>query len=279
MDSAGAALSITSSERPDAMQARSSDTSEFFHLPLELRDKIYDLAIGSKPLYFTITGQMECVELDPIVMAAALSYDHESLPPYGWVASKSRGLMDWMRTSRKILAESVDLVSRAFIFRPLPSMYVSCRTAPANLLLFDRGLLCNALVHDRLEYWACGQLVARSKEENKIFRSVMHKLGSNALNLELLWDQTWEAYEDGLRFYDPARYVESWDELWNGRMRRAKITVKCMTTRHDIKADILVKQAEYLAERFVGPGGEMVRVESPTGIDTRKISITVQRKV
>jgi hypothetical protein len=96
-DPANAALETASSKHSASMRAQNPDTSDFFRLPIELRSKIYTLAFGTEPLYFEYQPHRVGIgELYPIVMAAALSYDHEYLPLERWVASKSQGIIDWI---------------------------------------------------------------------------------------------------------------------------------------------------------------------------------------
>jgi hypothetical protein len=262
--------------------------SALLDLPRETRDRIYDLALGSDYIYLWHRG---------ILIAIADNVSLRIDDSHRKNQSMVRGLPIWMRSSKQICSEALDVIARTRTFRTERWMWKVARSPamPLNKLVFYQGGLQNILIRPRffIEFdHEPGDSYALREDyfdPTEAFMILARRLGTANMCLELDWAINWDSRytyrpeDDWLRGERDA-LTEPWDATWYGRFRSTKIVVAnvCYPPTKELLLKMLQLAGEY-AKKLVGDGGRIIEQQPTTDNDPRssfsQTSVLVQRKI
>jgi len=255
--------------------------SPFSQLPRELRDQIYELALGDiiliqyDLLEFRLKPTFYQTEKD--VCAEYINH----FPP--------RGLPVWIRSCKHICVEALESLGRTRTFEPILRSFspiilpIWSKQDPIedtpiirkwNPILFKPHILQNILLNPECSVldgrvYRAPQSYAAGQDKLVRFLDLLQTFDSQNLTLYTTWSRDWHQmgtrndrrcraasfkYPDLLRG-EPEAFFSEWDGVWNGRFRCVQITLQFFAppTVHDASLGIL-RAAEGFAERLVGRG-------------------------
>jgi hypothetical protein len=230
---------------------------------------IYVLALGSETLYF---------DYQNVIMAAALR--HDVLEPAWGKQCDLFGLHAWMYSSKQIKMEALDVISRTFTFTvigPSESRGLGIEP-PVYQDVFKNGLIRNILIRTKLHISVMSDPVDSSLRMGLLdtsgittgeFLLIAKELGTEDIALDMWWIrfdilEGSEWHQDELPLYQGP-----WDEGWNGRFHRVKITVTVENNpRFDWEDETpeMTKHIEDFAKRLVGQNAEVVHFALPRAV-------------
>lgn len=230
-----AELILQSMRQTTALQ----DQSAFFYLPREIRDYIYDLALGPESITligpdafrFYITRKQEW----PIKVRNAIG-----LPSY--LLSCKRMCLEIMDSLGTYWAVRLTNLSQPGTSKELPNPLIFNQTVFKSLnyrhyYLIDGDIINLLPFIDRL-YGENIELVVNLEHNPEYFST----------------------YSGGI--YNPTRFGEIWEDYWNGRFREVRIQFTVFGgggEQEELLAPVeaLRAMAEATAKRLVGPSGKV----------------------
>jgi hypothetical protein len=264
--------------------------SALLDLSQKIRDRIYDLALGSDYIYLWHRGI-----LIAIADSASLRIEDPNIYLKNW--TPVRGLPIWMRSSKQICSEALDVIARTRTFRAKRWMWEVARSPamPLNKLVFYQDGLQNILIRPRFlnefdhELGDSYAIRENYDDPTDAFMILARRLGTANMCLELDWAINWDSRytyrpeDDWLRGERDA-LTEPWDATWYGRFRSTKIVVAnvCYPPTKELLLKMLQLAEEY-AKKLVGDGGRIIEQQPTTDNDPRsyfsETSVLVQRKI
>jgi hypothetical protein len=255
-------------------------TSRFLSWPGEIRDCVYEYALGDKPRRFR-HGVYEIMAF--MQHAGAQSTARSNYNEY------IRGLPRWLIVCEQILTEAIEVFSRTRFFEAIPGALPPgaspwfdsptkvpgaskipqvSRASPINPLLINCHGLRNIIIAPvRCSYFSSGpphptlfQIVRRREGPTTAFLDLVERLGNRNLCLELHWDRWWSCKEAAIRWNQ--RDEDVLDVLgaeWIGRFRQVGISMAYYTKKGD-GLQGMMEYAETCARRLVGGEQETVTV-------------------
>lgn len=258
------------------------DMCAFLRLPRELRDQIYEDAFG---------------EIDIGLVHQGVEYFISDLDYWARECSSRNGLPQWVRTCKQMTEEAIEVLTRTCSFRPL---FPRIHRLSSNPLVFRPGNVRSIIIEpdpDVVLGKAVNPLSVRALRGDPSGGSLtsLEHLQIKEGQLHIIWSRWWHQpgvwpdahwYAPEWLVNEPGMWTEDWTDYWAGRFRKVSIAVVVHTDPDvgDVSTN-LVRLAETLAKRLVGPGGTPAWKISYTnefsetdGISYWTRCVTVERK-
>ncbi|KAH7389309.1 hypothetical protein DE146DRAFT_663781 [Phaeosphaeria sp. MPI-PUGE-AT-0046c] len=229
---------------PDQSHEPATGTNRLLALPRELRDQIFGLALGHGPIRLNHTGlKIDLVHITNTVWAT-IPRRHASC-----------GLYSWMRSSKQILSETLDAISRNFTFMlssRLPAARM--RIPPANTLVLVHGRVQNIFIISAFvvsKSPVTGRLTTRKErmtKEQRDFVLLMKTLAAQNLSLSVVWYIVVESRPAS----DVSVYDIPWAKFWTGQIRQVKIQITSLKPEYADDISMLMGYARRFAKQLAG---------------------------
>lgn len=231
----------TPKARPTISSIPTQNGSTFLKLPHEIRNQIYTELLEGLDLTF---------RMDKLIVVAIRNFEGYVRHP----ELTERCLPLWSLSSQQICYEFLDLIARNYTFQPCGRPSFAERQLDEgvpNTLVFTDGGVRN------IKIWPSFNRTARNAgvvgDQSVPFLKLMDNLSLKDAHLRIVWQymQDPHSWEQN----DPAKLIEEWGEVWQGRFRKVKISVMVRGLKKDTTPLWIMDEAENFALRLVGKGG------------------------
>jgi hypothetical protein len=192
---------------------------------------------------------------------------HERFPPM-IEPSLSYGLYPWMRSSKQVLSESLDVIAERFTFKPITSSGRGSSSTVRSPLVFSKGrihklLIVGAFFTNVPE--GSNHITFREEQlsdAQRHFLEIMKEMATENLCLraEVILLSVWT--HEHRPPVGPHVFEGSWDKFWNEKFRQVDIEITgCSSLRTPKDVEVLVQRAKCFARQVAGAGSQEMAVK------------------